>query len=383
MVSQPSTGQKGTAQPGPVESRTLILVDRYAVTIRWISAGIAAVFCLLSPRLSPWQVPICLIVIGWSVLRLTQRRQPTTSMMLCADLAVACFAGLTTSFTTTATSALNLAGLGVNVANPASLTFAWQPRRRVAALLCCTVIGCYLIGSSLVDGIGPPWTTSAFYLLLIQAAVSRALVEILMPAARAADRAAAGRLRAGVELEVATARRAAEREHWAILHDTAASTLLMVGEGVPATANDRIRRQATRDLTTLGQLGREPETGATDLARAISHASKDHALRIELRLPAQLPAPGPVAEATTRAIGELLSNVERHSGVDAATIDLAANGKGFRVTIADDGSGFDPHRRGRGLTESVIGRMNRVGGTVDIRSTPAAGTVVELSWQPA
>jgi signal transduction histidine kinase len=381
-VSQPATASHEADQSGPVESRTRILVDRYGVTIRWTTSGIAALFCLLSPRLSVWQIPICLIVIAWSIFRLTQRRRPTTTALLCADLAIACFVGLTTSLTTTATSVFNLAGLGVNVANPASLTFAWQPRRSVAALLCCTVIGCYLIGASLLDEVGPPWTTSAFYLLPIQAAVSRALVEILMPAARAADRAAAGRLRAVVELEVATARRAAEREHWAILHDTAASTLLMVGEGVPAAANDRIRRQATRDLRTLGQLGDEPDTGDTDLSAAVSSACRNQALPVDLRLPERLLVPSAVADATVRAIGELLTNVERHSGVDAATIELAANGNGFQVTIADAGSGFDPQRRGRGLTESVIGRMNRVGGVVDIRSTPGAGTVVELHWRP-
>lgn len=375
--------QRVTGQPGPVESRTLTLIDRYAVTIRSITALIAAGFCLLSPRLSGWQIPICLLVIAWSAFRLTQRRRPTTRALLSADLAIACFVGLTTPLTTSAYSVINVAGLGVNVANPASLTFAWLPRRRIAAALCGTVIVCYLIGASMVDGVGPAWTTSSIYLLPIQAAVSRALVEIFMPAARAADRAAAARLQAAVELDVATARRAAEREHWAILHDTAASTLLMVGEGVPATANDRIRRQAQRDLGTLGQLGREPLDETVDLTAAIRQHVLDHPLRVELRLPEGCPLAAPIADATVRAIGELLTNVERHAGVLAATIELDRVGNGFRVTISDRGSGFDPARRGRGLNESVIARMNRVGGLVEIRSRPRYGTAVELSWQPA
>ena len=87
----------------------------------------------------------------------------TTGVLLCADLGVACFVGLTTPLTTSAIAVVNLAGLGVNVANPASLTFAWQPRRGVAAILCCTVIGSYWIGSSMVPGVGPAWTTSAFF----------------------------------------------------------------------------------------------------------------------------------------------------------------------------------------------------------------------------
>ena len=168
-MTQPAVALRRPDPPGPVESRTLILIDRYGVTIRWISSGIAAIFCLLSPRLSMWQIPICLIVIGWSVLRLTQRRRPTTTALLCADLAVACFVGLTTALTTSATAVLNLAGLGVNVANPASLTFAWQPRRWLAAVLCCIVIACYLLGHPWWTGSGhpgphPPFTCCPFRL---------------------------------------------------------------------------------------------------------------------------------------------------------------------------------------------------------------------------
>ena len=58
------------------ESRTRRLIDRYAVTIRWITALAAAVFCLLSPRVSGWQVPICLLVLAWAVFRLIRRRHP-------------------------------------------------------------------------------------------------------------------------------------------------------------------------------------------------------------------------------------------------------------------------------------------------------------------
>ena len=38
------------------ESRTRRLIDRYAVTTRWITALAAAVFCLLSPRVC-WRGP--------------------------------------------------------------------------------------------------------------------------------------------------------------------------------------------------------------------------------------------------------------------------------------------------------------------------------------
>ena len=370
------------------ESRTRRLVDRYAVTIRWITALAAAVFCLLSPRVSSWQVPICVLTLGWAVLRLFQRRRPTTRLLLVLDTVVVCVVGLTQPLTSTPTAVLTQTGFGLNTCNPASLTFAWRPRRGPAALHCTLVITSYLVGASLVDGVGPPWSTPAFYLLPIQAAVSRALLELVIPAARSADRAAASRRSTAVALEVATARRAAEREHWAVLHDTAAATLLMVGEGVPPSADERIRRQARRDLRTLGASENAPDDSSADksedssgLADDLQRVVGDSALRVDLRITGAPRAPETVALATARAVGEALTNVERHAGVDAATVAARTVEGGFEVAISDEGAGFSSMEAGRGLSESVIARMERVGGNVDITSTPGHGTVVVLRWR--
>ena len=364
------------------ESRTLRLIDRYAVTIRWITALVAAVFCLMSPRVSMWQVPICVLVAGWAVFRIAHRTRPTTPTLLRLDAALVCLVGLTQPLTSTSTALITQTGIGLNITNPASLTFAWRPRRWTAALLCSLVIVCYLIGASMVEGVGPPWSTPVFYLLPIQAAVSRALLELVVPAARAADRAAAARLSTAVALEVATARRAAEREHWALLHDTAASTLLMVGEGVPPSADARIRGQARRDLLTLGATTdvTGEVTGLTsDLRRVIG----DSPLRVDLRVTGSPRAPETVALAAARAVREALTNVERHAGVNAATVAARTVDGGFEVAISDDGAGFSSVDAGRGISESVIARMERVGGRVDITSTPGRGTVVVLRWGPS
>ena len=242
------------------------------------------------------------------------------------------------------------------------------------------MITSYLIGASMVDGVGPPWSTPAFYLLPIQAAVSRALLELVIPAARSADRAAAARRSTAVALEVATARRTAEREHWAVLHDTAASTLLMVGEGVPPSADERIRRQAGRDLRTLGASG-DLSDDSSGLADDLQRVVGDSALRVDLRITGAPQAPETVALATARAVGEALTNVERHAGVDAATVAARTVEGGFEVAISDEGAGFSSMETGRGLSESVIARMERVGGNVDITSTPGHGTVVVLRWR--
>jgi len=297
---------------------------------------------------------------------------------------VVCVVGLTQPLTSTPTAVLTQTGFGLNTCNPASLTFAWRPRRAIAALLCTLVIVGYLVGASMVDGVGPPWSTPAFYLLPVQAAVSRALLELVIPAARSADRAAAARRSTAVALEVATARRTAEREHWAVLHDTAASTLLMVGEGVPPSADERIRRQAGRDLLTLGASSEGAGDGSVDsspLADDLQRVVGDSALRVDLRITGAPQAPETVALATARAVGEALTNVERHAGVDRATVAARTVEGGFEVAISDEGAGFSSVDTGRGLSESVIARMERVGGNADITSTPGHGTVVVLRWR--
>lgn len=372
-----------TGQPRPAQARTMLLIDRYAVTLRWVTALASAVFCLLGEKISAWQLPICVAVIAWSLLRLTMRRRPTTTVSLLLDLVVVCAVGLTTPLTTSLTGVVNQTGFGISVTNPASLTFVWRPRRLTAALLSLTVSACYLIGASMVPGVGPAWTLLSFYLLPVQALVSRALVEIVIRAAKAADRAATDRMATDVELDVAAARRAAEREHWAVLHDTAASTLLMVGDGVPLTANHRIREQAAKDLATLDRVGQEIADDDVDLTTPIRDLAADFPLEFELAVRGRPLVPHRVQIATVAAIGEVLTNVVRHSRVRSVELEISDADEGFDIRVTDHGVGFGPGGFGVGLRESVIGRMSRVGGTVVVDSAPGRGTSVRIGWRPS
>jgi hypothetical protein len=58
-------------------------------------------------------------------------------------------------------------------------------------------------------------------------------------------------------------------------------------------------------------------------------------------------------------------------------------GGGVRIDARDQGVGFDPGRippDRLGLRESVLGRMEDVGGSATVRSAPGRGTTVVLSW---
>lgn len=72
---------------------------------------------------------------------------------------------------------------------------------------------------------------------------------------------------------------------------------------------------------------------------------------------------------------EAVNNVARHSGGRTATIVLEATHKTFKLTIEDDGRGFDPSASypGEGLV-SIARRVGEMGGAVRWESRPGQGT---------
>ncbi len=91
-----------------------------------------------------------------------------------------------------------------------------------------------------------------------------------------------------------------------------------------------------------------------------------------------------VSSTLFRVVRELLINVSRHAGVDAADVSATMDGRRLTLTVADAGRGFDT--RG-GLAPSATGgyglfsvreRIGFIGGRIRIDSRPGDGTVVEL-----
>jgi len=81
--------------------------------------------------------------------------------------------------------------------------------------------------------------------------------------------------------------------------------------------------------------------------------------------------------ALFRVAQEALANIAHHSGAAHVTIQLAWDGAQVRVTIADDGTGFDvAHADGRGVgLASMRERVAAHDGTLTIASTAGATTV--------
>jgi signal transduction histidine kinase len=76
---------------------------------------------------------------------------------------------------------------------------------------------------------------------------------------------------------------------------------------------------------------------------------------------------------------EILSNIVRHADAQRVEIHFGIRHGRFHLEVRDDGKGFDLHApsAGNGLL-TMRRRADGLGATLDIRSTPAGGTVVAL-----
>jgi PAS domain S-box-containing protein len=84
-----------------------------------------------------------------------------------------------------------------------------------------------------------------------------------------------------------------------------------------------------------------------------------------------------------RNIRELLVNMVKHARATEATVSLSRRGGMLRISVADNGRGFEPEESGSGKPGfglfAIRERMERIGGTCDINSVPGAGTTVTLT----
>lgn len=80
-----------------------------------------------------------------------------------------------------------------------------------------------------------------------------------------------------------------------------------------------------------------------------------------------------------RAVQEALNNIFRHAGVQEADISLEYRPECVRVTIVDQGSGFDvsEQKYGFGLA-GMRERVEAVSGNLEIVTAPGAGTRIEI-----
>ncbi|MCR1784642.1 hypothetical protein KVF89_19010 [Nocardioides carbamazepini] len=264
-------------------------------------------------------------------------------------------------------------------------------RRRsdlVLSILCC-LLAAVVLGVATPD-YGVRVSISAAVTGPLAIVVGRPGLEPLLRFARSVDANHDASVRALVRLDTQTAtlRRAAEEQRQ--VHDTAINTLAAVARGGSAVADvEAVRVRCRADTLVLERLI------SASAREASASASPEEPLArrsIDVSLPglagAALAArwtelPVGVRSALGGAIGELVTNTEKHAGVGEAAVDIRDEGDGIRIVVRDHGRGFAPTRTPeRGLATSVRARLAEEGISLDLQAAPGEGVRAEMVWRP-
>jgi two-component system sensor histidine kinase NreB len=188
------------------------------------------------------------------------------------------------------------------------------------------------------------------------------------------------------------------------IHDDTVQSLFLLGRELDAVEdrlagahdsepgplhNVRLRTESTLESLRTILFGLRPsvldDLGLTPaIGRLVRELDSRSAIEVSLVVRGQSRRlPGDCELAMYRIGQEALRNMERHSGASQGTVTLRYRDREVELSVADDGRGFSPPRVMDPLTrESKLGvlgmheRARIVGGTLEIRSRPGAGTTV-------
>jgi signal transduction histidine kinase len=361
----------------------------FAVILR-VSCGVAgglAAFAVLGPPVRPHILTLTIgILTAWSAIFgwEAMRRRTLPAPLIAVDL------GLTIGVCLLIRHLVPPEALSGEVSWIAILAstsvivaqLAWPARASVPAGL--VVAAAYAVGA--LSAGDPQEATLHTVTLTIQTGCAAALIALVRRAGQAADVALDALNSIRAQAVLSRTRRDEERRNNRELHDTALSTLTMVGLGAIPVGSDVVRLRAASDLVSLEELS--DRTSAADagtarldtlLADAVRHVPE---VLVRLALdPCEVPQL--VGGGMRDSAAEALRNIARHAGTTDADLRLHLAADVVHVEIEDNGSGFDPtavpaHRFG--LRESIHARMAAIGGHAEVISAPGQGTRIRLRW---
>jgi signal transduction histidine kinase len=151
-------------------------------------------------------------------------------------------------------------------------------------------------------------------------------------------------------------------------------------EGPFANVAAAAERALDESRTAIAALSRDvDDTLDVVLAQAAEDVAARTGAQVRFDLTPGIRVAPELREDLARIVREAVSNAARHGEAKNVTVALS-NTDAIRVSVRDDGKGFDPdvpRRRGFGLT-SMRERAEMRGGTVVVRSQPGQGTEVEV-----
>ena len=168
------------------------------------------------------------------------------------------------------------------------------------------------------------------------------------------------------------------------LHDSVLQTLAMIQRAPTREEMTTLARGQERELRSW-LYGRAPVAEGIETLRDALDAMAARVERMHrVAVDAVVVGDAPMDErlrALVDAAGEATTNAAKHSGAGTISVYAEVGDGTVNVFVRDEGAGFDAASMAsdrRGISESIVGRMERNGGLATVSSTPAEGTEVHL-----
>lgn len=224
-------------------------------------------------------------------------------------------------------------------------------------------------------------------LLIVMTAVRRA--------AREVDSAQGAALSRYADAQIDEATESERVRTDALVHDSVLTTFLSAAGARTPEAHVLASRLAVHTMGVLSRATVASHVGPkVPVAELPARARTDSAgigdlFSFSIRGARDNFVPEPVADALVSAAVQAMTNSVKHAGGPEVrrsfTIEGTEDG-GVRILVEDAGCGFDPAAVASerlGLRVSIIERMRRVGGDVELRTAVGEGTTFVLSWPAA
>lgn len=180
--------------------------------------------------------------------------------------------------------------------------------------------------------------------------------------------------------------RAEERADMAAhLHDSVLQTLALIQRTQDPNRIHQLARQQERALRTWLFSDQTQEQVAKTVREAMemaaTHIEGIWPVKVELVVVGDRDLT-PALEQVIAATSEAVVNAAKHAQVDKIDVFADVKADTISVWVRDEGVGFDPgtiDESRQGVRNSIIGRLDRLGGQVQIYSEPGEGTEIEIT----
>jgi signal transduction histidine kinase/phage shock protein PspC (stress-responsive transcriptional regulator) len=186
-----------------------------------------------------------------------------------------------------------------------------------------------------------------------------------------------------IEERTSRIRTQARAEMAAHLHDSVLQTLALIQRAKEPREMVSLARTQERDLRAW-LYGRAPRVQGARLHDAIDamagRLERSHQLKVEAVVVGDAELDDDL-RALIAACSEAILNAGKHAGIAEVSVYVEVEDDQINGFVRDSGVGFDPAavpEDRRGIADSIVKRIERHGGSVEIRSRPGAGTEVQL-----